>query len=104
MRKIAFAFAAVLSVCRLRRAEPFNEVTIGVPVPSLPEAQAWYAKFLGPGSGDCSPCPGIVEFKVAPGVWLQLFEKTGAGAENAIVRFSVKDFAAAQQARKASGN
>ena len=103
MRKIAFAVAAVLSVSGFARAEPFNEVTIGVPVPSLPEAQAWYAKLLGPDVETAHPVPGIVEFKVAPGVWLQLFEKTGTGAENSIVRVSVNDFAAAQMARKEAG-
>ena len=103
MRKFAFAIAAILSVSGFARAEPFNEVTIGVPVPSLPEAEAWYAKLLGPDVETAHPVPGIAEFKVAPGVWLQLFEKTGTGAENAIVRFSVKDFAAAQNARTAKG-
>ena len=102
MCKFAFAIAALLTMPAAALAQPFNEVTIGVPVPSLSVAEAWYATFLGPDVETAHPVPGIAEFKIAPGVWLQLFEKT-AGSENAIVRFSVQDFAAAQQTRKAAG-
>jgi hypothetical protein len=42
------------------------------------------------------PYPGITEFKVAPGVWLQLFEPEGETVSKPILRFLVGDIAATQ--------
>ena len=77
-------------------AEPFQEVTVGVPVANLAEAEAWYAKLLGPDTEVVRPYPGITEFKVAPGVWFQLFEPEGEAVSKPILRFLVEDIAATQ--------
>lgn len=66
-------------------AEPFQEVTVGVPVANLAEAEAWYAKLLGPDTEVVRPYPGITEFKVAPGVWFQLFEPEGEAVSKPIL-------------------
>jgi predicted enzyme related to lactoylglutathione lyase len=90
-------FAAVLlAMTGVASAEPFQEVTIGVPVTNLAEAEAWYTKFLGLDAEVTRPYPGITEFKVAPGVWLQLFEPEGETDRGSILRFLVDDIAAAQ--------
>lgn len=80
-------------------AEPFQEVTIGVPVASLAEAEEWYLDFLGRDAEMMKPVPGIVEFKVAPGVWLQLFEAGSEQTAGHTVRFLVDDMEKAQASR-----
>lgn len=95
--------AALLVMTSVAAAEPFNEVTISLPVPSLADAEAWYTKLLGPDVEIARPVPSIVEFKVAPGVWLQLFEVAAQQPTSAIVRFSVDDFSATQSALLAAG-
>ena len=54
-------------------ANAFKEVTIGLPVTSLNEAERWYSQFIGAQVEIIRPAKGVVEFKIAPGVWLQLF-------------------------------
>ncbi|MEQ1900081.1 MAG: VOC family protein [Devosia sp.] len=103
MRRIAWVSAIFLGLAGAATAEPFEEVTIGLPVPALSEAEAWYASFLGPDVEFIHPVPGIVEFKIAPGVWLQLFETADQEAASSVVRFSVTDFEAAQSARAGVG-
>ena len=49
-----------------------TEVTVEVPVKSLPEARRWYERLLGK-PPELEPVPGIVEFKVGA-TWLQLAE------------------------------
>ena len=77
-------------------AEPFQEVTVGIPVGNMAEAEAWYAKLLGPNAEVVRPVPGVTEFKVAPGVWLQLFEAEDLKASKPIVRFLVDNIASTQ--------
>ncbi|MFS8180332.1 VOC family protein [Pseudovibrio denitrificans] len=101
VRRFALGFVASFAFASAVSAEPFQEVTVGVPVPSLAEAEAWYAKFLGPDTEVLRPVPGIVEFKVAPGVWFQVFEVDDTQPSGAIVRFMVEDMAATQKARTA---
>lgn len=84
-------------------AEPFQEVTVGMPVASISEAEAWYTKFLGPDVETLRPVPGVVEFKVAPNVWLQIFEDDGQSASEPSVRFLVDDMQATQQANAGAG-
>lgn len=55
--------------------------------------------FLGADTKTIRPVPGVVEFKVAPGVWLQLFEADEQQLSEAIVRFLVDDMAVAQDRR-----
>jgi len=42
------------------------------------------------------PFPGVVKFKVAPGVWYQIFEIEDHQPSGAVVRFLVDDIAASQ--------
>lgn len=88
--------AALFGMANIALAEPFQEVTVGVPVANLAEAEAWYAKLLGPDTEIMRPYPGITEFKVAPGVWLQLFEPEDETVSQPILRFLVGDIAATQ--------
>ncbi|KZL14015.1 VOC family protein [Pseudovibrio sp. Ad26] len=99
IRRFALVCVASLAFASIVSAEPFQEVTIGVPVPSLAEAEAWYTNFLGPDTEVIRPVPGIVEFKVAPGVWLQIFEADDAQPSGTILRFLVEEMAAAQKVR-----
>lgn len=92
---ISVAFFAMTSVAI---AEPYKEVTIGLPVPSLEKAIVWYLSLLGPDVEMISPAPSVVEFKIAPSVWLQLFEVDNQEQSDAVIRFSVDDFEATQQA------
>ena len=103
MRMFAKAALALLAMSGVAAAEPFGEVTIGVPVPSIAEAEKWYASFFGPDVEVLHPVPGIAEFKAASGVWLQLFEAEGEQRSATIVRFLVDDMAAAQAALSERG-
>lgn len=91
-------FAAVLiAMAGAVSAEPYREVTVGLPVANLAEAEIWYAKLLGSNVEVARPVPGVTEFKVAPGVWIQLFEPEGQAAAEPVVRFMVDDIAAVQK-------
>lgn len=103
MRALIRASIVCLAMTGAATAEPFQEVTIGIPVPSLAEAEVWYTKFLGPGTEVVKPVPGIIEFKVSPGVWFQLFETNDQQSSGTIIRFLVDDMAAAQRARTKVG-
>lgn len=94
LRSAAFFLAMIGSAS----AEPFQEVTVGVPVANMADAEAWYAKFFGPNAEVTRPVPGITEFKVAPGVWIQLFEAKDTVASKPVIRFLVDDMAASQAA------
>ncbi len=50
-----------------------NSITIGLPVTDLNRAVEWYRKLLGE-LEEVSPMEGIIEMKVMPSFWLQLFE------------------------------
>lgn len=49
--------------------------------------------------GMMKPVPGIVEFKVSPGVWLQLFEAGSEQTAGHTLRFLVDDMEKAQASR-----
>lgn len=99
MRTLCRFFMAFFAMTGFASAEPFEEVTVGVPVASIIEAEAWYLNLLGADVEVLKPFPGVVEFKVAPGVWLQIFEADGQQASGAIVRFLVDDIEAIQSQR-----
>jgi hypothetical protein len=67
-----------------------TSVTIGLPVASLPDASAWYARLLDRTS-DLEPVPGVEEFEPIPGCWLQLFEGPPGQGCAGVVRFGVTD-------------
>lgn len=88
--RMAFKVGAVLlATAGFASAEPFGEVTVGVPVSSLVDAEVWYGKFLGPDVEVLKPDAGILEYKAAPGVWLQLYEVSGQPSVS-VVRFLVE--------------
>lgn len=103
MRLLTLSSLAFFALTSVARADPFQEITVGVPVPSLSEAERWYAKFFGTDTEVIRPAPGVVEFKVAPGVWFQLFEADTQQSQGAVVRYQVDDMAAAQTARADAG-
>jgi len=96
-RLMVVVTASALLTCTAR-AEPFSEITIGVPVTSIEDAEAWYTKFFGPDVEILRPLPGVVEFEAAPGVWYQIFETEEQQASETIVRFSVDDIEETQRA------
>ena len=95
--------AALVATTSFASAEPFREITVGVPVSSIAEAETWYFNFLGADTEVMRPVPGIAEFKVAPGSWVQLFEVDLQKPSGAIIRFLVDDMEAAQSARAERG-
>lgn len=96
MRGILTAFAACLLLAAT--AEPFREVTIGVPVGSIADAEAWYSNLFGGDVEVLRPTPGVVEFKIAPDVWFQIYETESQQPSGTVVRFLVDDIAATQHA------
>jgi len=96
MRILRNVAVALLAMPNFAVAEPFQEVTVGVPVASIVDAEAWYLNLLGSDVEILRPFPGVVEFKVAPGVWLQIFEADEQQESGAVVRFLVDDIAASQ--------
>jgi predicted enzyme related to lactoylglutathione lyase len=90
---------AFLAMTGFASAEPFQEITVGVPVTSIAEAEAWYLNLLGSDVEVIKPFPGVVEFKVAPGVWLQIFETEDQQPSGAVIRFLVDDIETTQSQR-----
>jgi catechol 2,3-dioxygenase-like lactoylglutathione lyase family enzyme len=50
-----------------------NSITVALPVTDLNRAIAWYRKLLGE-LEEISPAEGIVEMRLMPSFWLQLFQ------------------------------
>lgn len=103
MRKLFSTTAMLFSLVGTASAEPFQEVTIGIPVSSIAEAEAWYTSFLGSNVETIKPFPGVVELKASKGVWIQLFETEDKQQSQTIVRFLVDDMAEAQDGRSKLG-
>ncbi len=99
MRTLCSVFMAFFAMTGFASAEPFQEITVGVPVVSIAEAETWYLNLLGSDVEVIKPFPGVVEFKVAPGVWLQIFEADDQQPSRAIIRFLVDDIETAQGQR-----
>ncbi|MGJ8535293.1 MAG: VOC family protein [Alphaproteobacteria bacterium] len=87
---------ATLAMTGSASAEPSQEVTVGFPVASIVEAEAWYLNLFGSGVEVLRPFAGVVGFKIAPGVWLQIFEADGQQLSGAIIRFLVDDIETTQ--------
>lgn len=71
-----------------------SSLTVGIPVPDLPLAVAWYRRLLGPAE-EIEPVPGVC--LVLPGVWLQLFEHGKSPPNPSIVRFETEDLQARRE-------
>lgn len=70
----------------------FQHVLAVVPVTDIDTARQWYEKLFGR-SYDNNPMPVLVEWKVVPGGWVQVFvdeERAGTG----LLNFAVDDLAA----------
>ncbi|WP_299937534.1 VOC family protein [uncultured Pelagimonas sp.] len=100
---LARTAVACLVTSNIASAEPFQEVTIGLPVSSITEAEAWYTNLLGADVDELRPVPGIVEFKVSPNVWLQIFEANDQQPSAPVVRFLVEDIETTQRQRSEIG-
>lgn len=96
MLKSAATLMAFTLIVGSASAEPFKEVTVGVPVASVAKAEEWYLKMLGSDVEVLRPVPGVVEFKVAPNVWFQIFESDGQQPSKTTVRFLVDDMQTTQ--------
>jgi len=103
MRGLFKVLAISLALSGSALAEPFKEMTVGIPVTSIGEAETWYVKFLGADTEIIKPFPGVIELKAAPNVWLQLYEAEGEATSGAVIRFLVEDMAQAQAARAEVG-
>lgn len=91
MRQLAIVFFVFALIGGSVTAEPFQEVTVGVPVASISDAEAWYLNLFGKNVEILRPDAGVVEFKVAPGVWFQIFESDVKQESGSVVRFMVDD-------------
>jgi predicted enzyme related to lactoylglutathione lyase len=81
-----------------------GEVTIGVPVPDLSEARAWYATLIGREVETIEPVEGVVELRVAEGAWLQLFVPEGEHAPSpTVLRLATSDIDAEDRRLRAAG-
>lgn len=82
-----------------------HEVTIGVAVVDVQQADAWYRDVLGRSVESVEPVEGMVELLVSPGTWLQLFpaEQEPFVPSTAIVRFKTQDIEADAERLRAKG-
>ncbi|AUQ98261.1 VOC family protein [Phaeobacter inhibens] len=96
MRRLCTASIALLFSAGVTSAEPFREITVGVPVASITDAEEWYLALFGAKVEVLRPVPGVVEFKVTPETWYQIFETDDPQPSGAVVRFLVDDMAASQ--------
>jgi len=69
------------------------------PVASIADAEAWYLNLFGAIIEVIKPVPGVVEFKVAPGVWFQTLEVDDQQSSRATVRFLVDNIGETQRER-----
>lgn len=74
MRRLCTASIALLFSAGVASTAPFEEVTVGVPVASITDAEEWYLALFGAEVEVLRPVPGVVEFKVTSETWYQIFE------------------------------
>jgi predicted enzyme related to lactoylglutathione lyase len=66
-----------------------TSITVGIPVSDIGEAVRWYQRVLAIDFG-IEPVPGVHEFEIRQGCWLQLFRGEPSGTEH-VFRFGVED-------------
>jgi catechol 2,3-dioxygenase-like lactoylglutathione lyase family enzyme len=66
-----------------------TSITVGIPVRDIGEAIGWYQRVLGIDRG-IEPVPGVHEFEVWRGCWLQLFQGEPSSSEH-VLRVGVED-------------
>ncbi len=67
-----------------------TSVTIGISADKFEEAVSWYKKILGPRE-TIQPVPGIAEFELSSGAWLQVFQTKKVLAGDSVVRLGVEN-------------
>jgi predicted enzyme related to lactoylglutathione lyase len=71
-------------------------VTIGIPVPDPDAATEWYARLLGHGP-EYVPVPGVSEFELYSGVWLQIMRPEKENQGGCMLRLGVDDIEAQRE-------
>ncbi len=67
-----------------------QSITVGIQVRDIEQAAAWYERIFGK-HPEIEPVPGIKEFRLFPGFWLQLMEDEEVEACGSVIRFGVQD-------------
>ena len=67
-----------------------TSITLGVPSTDLARAQRWYRTVLGP-VDESTPAPGVAEFELQAGIWLQILGPEGAEPPGPVLRIGVAD-------------
>ena len=67
-----------------------ESLTVGIPVADLVQATDWYKRLI-PEKQESDPGPGVHEFELRPGLWLQLLESETQPRSESIVRIGVLD-------------
>ena len=65
-------------------------LTVGIPVDDLAQGVEWYRRLL-PEKPESDPGPGVHEFELRPGLWLQLLDTETQPRSESIVRIGVAD-------------
>lgn len=75
-----------------------TSVTCTIPVPDSGEGRAWYARLLGR-EPDLQPADGVHEWRLVPGVWLQVVQGVPAApGAGQLLRLGVEDLEGAARA------
>ena len=80
-----------------------KSITIGLPVPDLKKATAWYREILG-NPEIINPAPGVSELSLTSTSWLQLFEVESSEANPTALRFESNDIMASHKLALKYGN
>lgn len=67
-----------------------TSITLGVPSTDLARAQRWYRTVLGP-VDESTPAPGVAEFELQAGIWLQILGPEGVEPPGPVLRIGVVD-------------
>ena len=67
-----------------------ESLTVGIPVSDLEQAMEWYRRLI-PEKRESDPGPGVHEYELQAGLWLQLLELGPQPLTEAIVRIGVAD-------------
>jgi len=73
-----------------------KSVTIGLPVTNMDNAKKWYRNLLGKVE-EMEPAPGVMEFRLTPTTWIQLFEVKTSQHNPTVMRFESDDIKASHE-------
>lgn len=89
---LAILFATLIAFTA-RADVSFTNITVGITVTDLGEAITWYKKIIGD-KPKIEPYPGIVEYEVVKGFFLQLNEAPNVNPGDSDINFGVTDIEA----------